>query len=148
MRIVTVAALVLLAGCIDGPAPKERPADWDQGVELMFISGFRAHSADEDRQIVPPEGTDVEVPAYCAAYQDGVRKAGDSCTVITPYDPMYWDHGPYDWGIEASWDGRGDDLIEQERDESRRTVVAFDDGGVAIAYWDTAAHPDAMMAIE
>lgn len=147
MRVLAIAALVLLAGCIEGPAPKERPADWDQGAELVFISGFRAHSADETRDLVLPANVSLARPAYCGAYQDGVRKALDSCTVIAPYEPMYWDQS-WDWGIEASWDGRGEDLVEQEQDESRRTVVAFDADGVPVAYWDTAAHPEAAMAIE
>ena len=147
MRVFALTALVLLAGCIEGPAPVERPADWDQGVELVYISGFRAHSADEDRRIVPPENTTIATPAYCGAYQDGVRKARDTCTVLAPFAPMYWDES-WAWGIEASWDGWGDNLIEQERDESRRTVVAFNADGVPVAFWDTKAHPDARMAIE
>jgi hypothetical protein len=137
----------LLAGCLEGPAPKDRPADWDQGTELVFISGFRAHSADEERQIVPPTNATLATPAYCAAYQDGFRDFGDSCTVISPYGPMYWEES-WDWGIEASWNGRGEDLIEQERETSHRTVVAFDAEGAPVAYWDTASHPNAAMAIE
>lgn len=149
VQAVMLALVLPLSGCVTppGPAPVERPADWDEGEELVFISGFRAHSADEDRQIVPMEDSTLAAPAYCGAYQNGVRQVADTCSVISPYSPQYWDHD-HPWGIEASWDGRGDDLVEQEQDESMRTVVAFDAAGVPVAYWDTAAHPEAAMAIE
>lgn len=124
----------------------QRPADWDQGVELLFYEGFRAHSADESRRLVPPENTTVAPPAYCGAYQDGERKGRDACAVQGADTSFGRTMGP--WTIHASWDGRGEDLGATERDEARRTVVAFDAAGVPVAWWDTKAHPDAAMAIE
>lgn len=149
VRLVVVLT-VLLCGCFEpaptGEAPVERPADWDQGAGLLAYSGFRAHSADERQSLVPPENATVARPAYCGAYQDGQRSGWDTCAVSGPDGSYGGDWGP--WTIEASWDGRGEDLVETERAPERRTVVAFDAGGEPVAWWAGARHPDGAMAIE
>lgn len=137
LRPVLVLAIIGLAGCVepgpDGPWPVQHPPGWDDTPEMTVVSGGRYHSADQDLGAAGPEG--VPRPAGCAAYQDGVRKGWDTCQVLDNV-PRFGGGGPENatWWIQASWDGRGEDLIEQERDESRRTVVAFDAAGSPVAH--------------
>lgn len=149
-RLAAVAMVLGLTGCLGpaalGPAPVERPADWDAGVMVLAYSGFRAHSADEEQSLVPPDNMTLPRPAYCGAYQDGVRQAGDTCAVADRDTRWGGDWGP--WTIVASWGGRGEDLVETEQDPSRRTVVAFDGAGTPVAWWAGARHPDGSMVIE
>jgi hypothetical protein len=134
-RILGLAAL--LAGCLEPNIritdawPVDRPVDWDRSPELVAYDGFRSHSADQEVAAAPEEQGTPE-PAGCAAYQDGKRDRLDTCEVHGPDTRFGRDEGP--WTIHATWDGRGEDLIEQERDESRRTVVAYAADGAVVAH--------------
>ncbi len=136
-RLAVLMAVVALAGCVEpmpgGPWPVERPDGWDATPEMTAVSGGRYHSADQHLVADGPSG--VPVPAGCAAYQDGVRKGWDTCRVEADQRPdAAGSPAGVGWTVMASWNGRGEDLIEQERDESRRTVVAFDADGNPVAH--------------
>lgn len=135
-----LAFAALLAGCsgrtlppsIQDPWPVDRPLDWNTTLSLVVFDGERSHSADQTLDAAPPANTSVPQPAGCAAYQDGRRSPYDSCAVE---GPQYVPNGSkVPWTVRVHWDGRGEDVAEQERDESRRTVVAFADDGTPVAH--------------
>ena len=135
-----VAILAALSGCAGEALPPTvhvpdiRPADWDQTPVLEVFGGMRAHSADQELQ-AGDAGWAKAVPVACQAYQDGRHARGDTCRVVTEAPVHWFGEGPRPtWYVDASWDGSGEDLIEQERDESRRTVVAFDAAAKAVAH--------------
>jgi len=152
VTVGVVAVVVALSGCFanlratEGAAPIALPPDFDGGEGMLAYSGFRAHSADEEQHLVRADDSQLARPAFCGAYQDGVRKAGDDCTVEDADTRWgeYW--GP--WTINASWDGAGEDLVETERNLQRRVVVAFSQDGQAVAWWAGARHADGSMAVE
>ena len=133
MRWVLLAVL-LAAGCLD-PVVSDRPENWQQGVALTAYSGSKLHNANEGYSLRPPAGTAAPAPDHCIAYQSGEERKLDTCGVHGTDEGRGGVIGP--WTLKASWDGDGERLHENvELHPERRTVVAFDAGGVVVAFWD------------
>jgi hypothetical protein len=136
MRVPLALLGLLLAGCLEptvritDPWPVDRPGDWDQSAELVAYDGFRAHSADQTVDAAPRDAG-LARPAGCAAYQDGRRDRFDTCAVV---DADRRAPSGATWTVHATWDGSGEDLVAQERDEGRRSVVAYAADGTAVAH--------------
>jgi hypothetical protein len=130
---------IALGGCVGNDLfDGERPDDWQEGAPMLAFAGGKAHNADQTFSLRLVNGSAVPLqPVRCVAYQDGRHARGDDCAVIAP-GRTTWDGAAIGgWTLDASWDGHGQRLVEDvEQHPDRRTVVAFDPAGAAVAYWD------------
>lgn len=145
----TFALLVassLLAGCAEKPTGVA-PEDWAHSYELLAHMTARYHSGGFDARVFPQDEAPSR-PASCKAYRAGQEYPGDKCTVMTSDSEHWFPIGDPPWGLWGTWEGRAGDTADDPDPALPRTLVAFDAGGLAVAHWDGAEHPEASHSTE
>ncbi|HJQ93654.1 MAG TPA: hypothetical protein VJ874_05145 [Candidatus Thermoplasmatota archaeon] len=137
--LVVFCVALVLSGCVGNDRfDGTRPDDWQAGAPLLAFEGGKSHDADETYSLRLANASDAPAqPVRCIAYQDGRHAVGDECAVV-PAGRTTWEGTAIEgWTLDASWDGRGQDLHEDvELNRGGRTVVAFAEDGSIVAHWD------------
>lgn len=141
MRVLAVGALLLLAsGCasIGHPAPL-LPQGWSNGVPLSASSTLSKHDGGHEAVLVP--NATLARPVSCLTYRGNASATTDSCEVRDA--PSYL-HAP--WMLYARWAGcPGGDWNgchgASYPEPYKARVVAFDERGEAVAWWDGRSSP-------
>jgi len=138
---VVPSGLVVLAlavsGCTlpchtPGHAVGERVDDWQSGVELVSYYSWRYHNGNAGDRLVHNDTDPLPLPASCQAHRGGEKFSKDSCLVRTGPDDEWGLRPDAAWTLLAAWAG-GDCDADRTRGDS---IVAFDDAGRPVAWWD------------
>lgn len=152
LRAATIVALVLTAGCVQKAnepyTPSILPADWQSGAALHPYGMSGDHGGGRGAALNPVQ--DLAPPASCRVYRDNETHERDSCEVEVTETTPTW---RWPWVVRASWaacpthDFGGCHDGDYPAPYSQR-VVAFDEAGRPVAWWDGKAAPDTQYSTE
>jgi hypothetical protein len=124
------------------------PPDWQRGIGLNASVMGGSHSGGRWATLYP-NGT-LEKPSSCKAYRNADHHSRDSCTLR---DPQYSWEANKPWLINAGWAGCPGGGFEGCPEGTypppyQQRVVAFDQNGTAVAWWDGRPSPDTQYITE